>query len=139
LSVTITWNAKVPVAVVVPVKRPELLNVVPVGIDPLTVNVYGGMPPVAPNWILTAAPEVTVLIVDALTVKGGGATVKVKLCDAVAWLESVTSTEKVKGPGAVGVPNRMPSRDMVSPGGRLPLDTVNTYEFEPPLAAITVL
>jgi hypothetical protein len=42
-------------------------------------------------------------------------------------------------PSVVGVPERLPPEERVSPGGRLPLETVKVYGLLPPPALIFLL
>ena len=49
-------------------------------------------------------------------------------------LLAVALTVKVKLPAAVGVPERTPAVERVSPPGKLPLETVKVYGLLPPLA-----
>src|SRR6185437_15974992 len=48
---------------------------------------------------------------------------------------SITLTEKVVLPVVVGVPDRTPAEDRVSPGGRVPAFTDQVYGVVPPVAA----
>ena len=52
LSVAVTENVKLPVAVGVPERTPALLSVKPAGKVPVLVNVRGAVPPVAATvWL----------------------------------------------------------------------------------------
>ena len=52
----------------------------------------------------------------------------------VQLLLSFAWTMKVKLPAAVGVPDRTPAVDRLSPVGSVPLDFVKVYGLLPPLA-----
>ena len=52
---------------------------------------------------------------------------------------SLAWTVKVKVPVALGVPERTPAVESVSPVGRVPLDFVKVYGLVPPLAVNVAL
>lgn len=71
----------------------------------------------------------------------GGATTSVKLVDCVCAgeLESFTCTVNVEFPAAVGVPERTPALDRLSPGGSEPDVIDQVYAGVPPVAARVAL
>src|SRR5450432_3525753 len=57
----------------------------------------------------------------------------------VQFFESLAWTVKVKVPGPVGIPERTPALESVSPLGRVPIVTVKVYGLLPPLAVMVWL
>ena len=123
-------------AVGVPLIVPPEASVKPGGRLPeLTVQLYGGVPPVAVKTLMYAVP----------TPPGGRAVVVIdneepdvmeSVSEADAdWageLESFTSAVKLYCPEAVGVPLMFPLEASAKPGGKLPELTVQLYGIVPP-------
>ena len=91
-----------PTAVGIPEIAPvELSNVMPVGRAPVaTLQVYGGVPPVADMIVAYAVPTVTfgrsaVVIVNVPAVETGADIVTLYDCEAVAPTQSITRMPKV--------------------------------------------
>jgi hypothetical protein len=101
-----------------------------------SVQVYGGLPPLAPSVTLYANPTWAFGRDAVVTARAGAPTLKVRLAEAVAPVESVTRTVSGKLPAVVGVP---PSAPLVPvsemPAGRLPAVIAHEYGAVPPVAA----
>ena len=65
-------------------------------------------------------------------------TVMLRLPMAVWPAESVTVTVKLNVPAVVGLPEIVPEVLNASPGGRLPVVTVQVYGADPPVALSVV-
>lgn len=107
-----------------------------------TENVYGVTPPEALNRTGTiAAPTSKEVSTGAEIESGGVFTVSAREpVVAVALALSVTETEKLEVPVAVGVPVIIPVvAPSESPAGRLPLETLQVYGAVPPEAVNAAL
>jgi hypothetical protein len=62
-----------------------------------------------------------------------------KELDADCTAASVTVTVKLKVPVVVGVPERAPLADRLSPSGSVPADSDQVYGGDPPLAVSVAL
>lgn len=119
VSVTVTENVNVPVAVSDPASVPSLENVAPEGSEPLAVKTYGGTPPVAPNLMPIVDPTALSLTVP-VTTRGPGTITRTKSLVAVPPAASVTLAVNNDCPGVVGVPTMRPVSVSDRPAGRLP-------------------
>lgn len=136
----VTVNVLDPAVAGVPERTPAGVRVRPSGRVPEdTVNVGAGIPD-AVNVYEYAAPMVAVAggVLAANTgATGAGSTITVK-APVVAFGATplLAVTVKVEVPVVVGVPERTPAVLRVSPGGRVPEDTVNVGAGTP--AAVNV-
>src|SRR5262245_8497479 len=115
IKLNVPWLVGVPL-IVAPVRdRPS-------GRVPDIVQLYGGVPPLAPSVKLYGTPTVAAGA-EVVVIASGGALIKmVRGPDAVCGvgvLLSVTWTVKLNGPCFVGVP-LIVAPDLVSPSGRAP-------------------
>jgi hypothetical protein len=135
---------KVPSVVGVPdmsaVASPLALSVRPGGKAPLdTVNVYGGLPPVARTVWLYGIPANAGGSVAGLTVIKGqrettGITMEYGLLPGQP-LASVAVIVKLNTPAVVGVPEMMPVvAPSIRPFGNAPAETTKVYGAVPPVA-----
>jgi hypothetical protein len=128
-----------PIFVGVPLRMPVVAPIViPGGSAPAeTKNEYGGTPPDAVNGAdVTGTPTGAGGRTGAAMVSGGGLTVNAReAVTPVAPKISVATTENVKVPCFVGVPEMTPVPEPIDrPGGRLPLATLHLYGGAPPIA-----
>lgn len=131
-SVTLTDRVNCPAVVGVPLMVP-FAKVSPAG-NPVTVNVYGGVPPEAPKACENAVPMVAERTAGVMTIGGGGVIRIVKDCRADCAPASVATTTNVEVPAAVGVPLMTPPVLNVNPAGGVPDPMVQVYGDLPPLA-----
>ena len=141
-SVACTVNVLVPAVVGMPVTAQLLPNARPAGSEPeSTEQVYGAVPPVmvmlaaygtctvplgsVPVTIVRDPPDDAVLIFS------------VRFSVAVAFAASLTCAVNVDVPAAVGVPERTPVAERLSPAGSVPLVMLQLYGLVPPLACST--
>ena len=127
----------------VPESTPALVSVRPAGSVPMvTENVYGAAPPLPVSVSAYAIPSVPPGSVAGASVivgqTGGGAAAMVIEYEVVATqsFASVARIVNVDGPAVVGVPDRTPVLESVSPAGRVPTVTANAYGVAPPLPTI---
>src|SRR5438270_9769201 len=123
-------------AVGAPLITPEELSVKPAGSDPLLrLQVKFASPPVADRVCVYDAPT-TPSARDVVAISSGCAMVMLKLRKATLGFGaevSVSDTEKLKRPDAVGVPEIIPvGPSSASPGGNAPLTTAQTAGALPP-------
>jgi len=137
-SVTVTDAVKGPAAVGVPVTWPAELMESPAG-RPVAVKLYGVVPPEAVTVALYAVPTVPFGREVVVSTSPVGAIVMVTFPVLVCagLLESVTVTDAVNVPAAVGVPVIWPLGLMDSPAGR-PV-AVKLYGMVPPVAVTVAL
>jgi hypothetical protein len=92
-----TVKVNCPACVVVPESDPLDCNVIPVGSVPeVSVQLYGAVPPVAVNGFEYAVPAVALDKDVVVMLSGGGATVRLKDCDAVSCGEEESDAFTVK-------------------------------------------
>ena len=107
----------------------------PAGSEPPVVDqVFPPVPPLAESVWLYAAPTVPAGSDDVVMVNGGGATVMLSDCVAVAFELSFTCTVKFAGPAVVGVPLMVPLAASNRPEGSEPRVVDHVYPPIPPLA-----
>src|SRR5687767_5852159 len=71
---------------------------------PVTVQTYGGTPPVAAKVVSYGKPAVPFGSVRAVITSAGGVMIKVNSAEALAPVASVTASVITNVPSAVGVP-----------------------------------
>lgn len=102
----------------------EEFSPMPVGNVPaVSAQLYGVVPPVADSvaeyGTFTCPLGKLVVVIDS----AAGVTVTIRDPVALFDVESVTFAVKPNVPAAVGVPERTPPVESVSPPGRVPLET----------------
>src|SRR3954452_15374430 len=128
LSLTCTVKFAVPAAVGVPLMVPFAASDSPAGSEPSVVDhAYPPVPPLAESVWLYAAPAVPPGSDDVVTVSGGGATLMLSACDAVAFELSLTCTVKFAVPAVVGVPLMAPLAASDRPAGSEPSVVDHAY------------
>ena len=127
-----TVNVLVPAVVGVPEIAPPVARLRPAGSVPLAIDqLYGGVPPDAASDCEYAVPTVPLGSDAVVTASVGGLITSVR--DAVAVCdEAATRTLNVALPAVVGVPERTPALERLSPAGRVPLASDQPYGGVPP-------
>jgi hypothetical protein len=130
----------VPDAVGVPERVPPEERRNPGGNEPeVTEKLYGDVPPLADIVRRYATPNVPTERPAGDTVITGQEIETVYLSLPAHWFWSIAVTVKEKFPPAVGVPDRTPPLESVSPGGSDPAVTEKAYGGAPPDAVIVWL
>jgi hypothetical protein len=137
LSLTRTVKLKVFAVVGVPLNTPPLLNDSPGGSAPATtVQLNGCVPPVAANDVLYATPTVPGGSgLDVVMTSAGGLIVRANGLSNTRPPVSLTRTVKLEVVAVVGVPLNTPPLLNDSPGGSVPVTTLQLYGAVPPVAA----
>jgi hypothetical protein len=120
LSVTCAVKLYEPTVVGVPLSAPPLESVSPAGsAPPVTAHVYGGVPPVAVKFCEYATPGVPPGSVVEVVIVGGAVASTVSSTHPLTIFPSPSDTWTLKRnvPSAVGVPDRTPALESVSPPG----------------------
>ena len=123
-SVTFTVKFEVPIAVGVPLSAPAEESDIPAGRDPAdTVKTNGASPPEVLMLALYGVPIVPAASVDVVIESVAAFTVSVNCREAFCAEPSATCAVKAKLPTTVGVPERTPPEESVTPAGKLPAET----------------
>jgi hypothetical protein len=93
------------------------------------------VPPDAASACEYDVPTTPLGKVEVVTVTGAGPIVTVSEAVSDPDAESVTRTEKVLLPAALGVPERTPAAERLNPAGSVPLASAQLYGAAPPDAA----
>jgi len=141
-STAFTVKLKLPAAVGVPERTPDVLSVMPAGNAPaVMLYVYADVPLLAVSVCEYAVAIVPAVSVDGVIAMLGAVVTKLYSCvplyGPVPAVESVALIVKLKDPPAVGVPDSRPAVVSVRPAGNAPAEMVKLYGDVPP-DAVTV-